>query len=323
MTSDGLRRATRWLDSVFTGFCLVLILGGCANEPYAAGDAGGAVADAAASDVSEVSDASDVSDAEGWTDAGDDAELAATLDAAQDATDGVDLSGDASATDGSTDGDVSDDLDTALDVDVEDAGDAALADSTEDDAGPQTCFVNAPPGPDASVADVPQPDFSACTLGPPSFFKAGETIAKPSLKVELGTHDPTTGAFVPYVDDQWLPMVHGPQGGFHVFLATRVTLPGVSEAFVKLQGESLGYAGCKPAAIGKQPVMYANPDTTVANAYTTATKTSAGTLVIFPVPSGLSHLYCGIWLELVVRVRQFGSDAWGESNLTVRLYDTQ
>ncbi len=70
-------------------------------------------------------------------------------------------------------------------------------------------------------------------------------------------------------------------------------------------------------------MQYANVDKSAPKTYATSTKTSAGTLVIFPAPSGLSHLYCGIWLELVTRVRKVGSPIWGEANLTVRLYDNK
>ncbi len=217
-----------------------------------------------------------------------------------------------------------------LDGGVEDGAMSDSADGGPEDAeasgadsGPQVCFHGAPPGPNANVADVPQADFTKCKLPTPSFFGTTCVVPSPTLKVELGTHNPVTGAFVPYVDNQWLPMVHGPQGGFHVYVATRVTIPWGAgfDPVVKLQAEIQGYAGCKLAAAGKQPVLYAHAEKLKTGVYTTASTTSAGTLVVFPVSSGLSHLYCGIWLELVLRVRVFGTNKWGQATLTVRTYD--
>ena len=243
-------------------------------------------------------------------------DVAADMAADSTATDVTNPPSDATGTDaGGTDAGVTDDGIT----DATDASGDVKADGQSAPAGDGACFHGAPPSPDAYVADIPEPSSAQCQWTAPKFFP--DKAPAPSLKVEVGTHDPATGAFVPYSDGQWLPMVHGPQGGFHVFAAIRVQLPGQSAAVVKMQSEAIGWIDCKEVALGQQPVIFVKPDK--GGGYTTATLSHAGTLVIFPVQSKDSWQYCGKWIELMVRVKDVVSGAWGQTHLTVRLFDTK
>tara|TARA_B100001094_G_scaffold321236_1_gene368629 strand:+ start:1146 stop:1925 length:780 start_codon:yes stop_codon:yes gene_type:complete len=223
--------------------------------------------------------------------------------------------------------DVSEDADDASLLDtVQHDGSAkmdALSDAAQDGettfGGDGACFHGAPPSGDVYVADIPQPNTKPCKWSSPKFFPSDPPAV--TLQVDVGTHDPKTGQFVPYVDGQWLPMVHGPQGGFHVFAAIRVTLPGQSDPIVKLQSEAIGWVDCEPVALGQQPVIFVKPDG--GGGYTTATISHAGTLVIFPVQSKDSWQYCGKWVELMVRVKDIAKGTWGQTHLSVRLYDTK
>ncbi|MCO4764182.1 MAG: hypothetical protein KC502_21905 [Myxococcales bacterium] len=297
-----------------------------------AGADGGSSLDAA----SDVPLQADVLDSAGAGSDGD-----ALQDAAADAgladTSATDTAGAATASDAASDdggltdqwaGDGTDHLTDAQTDGGADDGAGAETDggidsgTTVSDTGPTgLCHADAGPGPDAYKSDVPQPDVAGCAWPEPKFF-AGKKPPKPTLQLEIGTNHPKTGAFVPYVDGQSVPMVHGTQGGFHVYAAVRVKLPGETGSLAKLQSEMFGHVGCVLAALGKQPVLYAGKDGKLPFTYTTASQTHAGTLIVFGVDSSKSHLYCGRWLELTVRIRDMSTNAWAQKQVSLRLYDT-
>lgn len=247
-------------------------------------------------------------------------------DQAEDAASSASDAADAPARPAAGDAAISDTTDPGQDTQPDAAqasqGDAPDGSDLAQDAGGQVCFKGAPPGPDAKVAVMAKPDTSACKWPPPKFLGKTQEGAKPTLLLEVGTHDPLTGHFVPYVDGQWLPLVHGSQGGFHVYAAIQVAIPDETAPVIKLQSEARGFEGCEMVAAGQQPVVYASPDPTAPGRYTTASKTNPGTRVIFGVTSDEVGLYCGHWFSLVVRARQVGSAAWGERRVTFRSYDT-
>lgn len=186
---------------------------------------------------------------------------------------------------------------------------------------PEVCFRGNPPGPDAIVFDLPQPDPACCAERPPAFFKAWETVPAPTLSVELGTSNSKTGGFIPYEDGQWLHIVHGKQGGIHVDAAVRVVLPAEEAPKVKLQVLATGHFECKETAAGNSPTIWVRPDADLDHGYTNASTTQPGVEVRFPVAGGLWYRYCGIWMELGVAVRIPASQQWGRSVRMVRLYD--
>ncbi len=187
----------------------------------------------------------------------------------------------------------------------------------------KVCFVGGPPGPDDLVADVPQPDVSSC---PAATYWATQTTPA-SVQVTLGDNTPL-GGFVPWAKAPWVPIVHGPQGGIHVELSVRATpKQALSGATALFQLSAFANIGCnKASSPSLAPVqLYANATGGFGPPGKGAKSAKGGQtlLVILPVSSAQSKLYCGVWLDLHVMARHKASGAWGFTHHRVRLYDTK
>lgn len=214
-------------------------------------------------------------------------------------------------------------------VDATVADDAQQFETTEDFAAP--CF-DALPAADAAVADLPAPDAATCSL-PPGPIGAwtgpdGAAMGPPTLAVEVGVSDAKTGAFVPYIDGQWLPIVHGNQGGIHVWAAVRVALPDLTEvkAVVEVHGQLRMDCAVCSEPFPTSPKLKVHADELAPGTFTSASGGAPGLTVIFqPGPTGKqadSGHYCGRWLLLVFEARLPGQAAWGRAVRAVRLYDS-
>ena len=104
-----------------------------------------------------------------------------------------------------------------------------------------TCFHGAPPVGDAFVAPLPaQP---SCPDVPPDFFDDA-AIPPPTLQVEIGQLDEVTHAFTPYAEGGFAPVVHGAQGGIHVWAALRVHDPDLTTCSRRVSAQIRGYRQC-------------------------------------------------------------------------------
>jgi len=195
--------------------------------------------------------------------------------------------------------------------------------SSAGELDPTVCFYGKPPGPEATVADLPMPDASCCERPTPLFFKADEPAPEPTLKVELGRSDPKTGRFVPWQPGQWAPLRYAPAtAGFHIRAAFRVVLPGQTAPKVKLKVQAQGHFECKVAAQGTTPIIWIRRDADVRYGYTNASPVSWGLILRIPTSTGSWYRYCGIWLEVRVAVKEPASGAWGEASHLVRTYQS-
>lgn len=186
----------------------------------------------------------------------------------------------------------------------------------KDGWAPGTCFHGAPPAADAYVAPLPaQP---SCPDVPPDFFDDAP-VPPPTLKVEIGQLDAATRAFVPYGEGGFAPIVHGVQGGIHVWAALRVTIPDLSACSLRVSAQIRGYRQCfyagnaaerTPPLVVQAPGVYVTPPDFQAPA------------VVFKYIATDSGELCGDVEELRAQVRLPGSDRWGEGRVRVRLYDT-
>ncbi len=319
------------LPTALLGLTLVALIGcgsdcsdpGTCGDATAAPDAAGAdtgaadaqTADAAAADASDAgASTADVSGLDAPSDV-----LADTLfDTLSDTV--VDTSSDASAT--SDTGALSDGG-----ADSDGAGDGLAptdADALSDTLSGGVCPGPEPPGPDTFVGDVPQPDTSSCPSKPdPAFFK-GAKPPKPTLLVEIGVVS-GSGTFVAYTNGDWVPMVHGAQGGFHVWAAIRVDVPGAKGAQIKVQAETQAYDVCDLTGFAPNPVIF--PTQVAGVTYQQGTQFVPGLQVRFVTKSGeakssSSKAFCNRWFDLRVSVRDLGSGAWGQRSVRVRTYDT-
>jgi len=220
--------------------------------------------------------------------------------------------------------------------------DASIADQDASDASPelpdavsspQLCFAFAPPGPDALVADIPEPDAAACSdivapalpweviagpdVAPPQ--GGGTGVGPPTLDIEIGVADAQTGAFVPYVDGQWVPIIHGAQGGVHVWGAFRVALDGITGQKIQLDCQGRTYIDCENTGTSFESKTFAHPDDTKPGTWTNAQQTKPGLTVAFG--SKEATPYCGLWIVLRVEVRHQQSNRWGMAEKVLRLYD--
>lgn len=187
------------------------------------------------------------------------------------------------------------------------------------DAAPGVCFTNAPPT-DAAVADVPMPEHCPCAPDPPPFF-GNTAVPAPTLDIEMGVG--TDGTFAPYLDGQWVPITHGPQGGIHIWVAWRLVLPAHTEPKVKLLTRATSLISCALAGTGSESMWYATPDAKLPGAYTSVSANHPGSAVIFAAAGSDSGIFCGQWLELRLQIHDPVTKRWGEVRRTVRLYDMQ
>jgi hypothetical protein len=218
-----------------------------------------------------------------------------------------------------------DSADTTSDI----AGDADI-DASDDvgiDAGPaKLCPVtNKPPAANEDWGAPVKADTSGCSKIAPAFFK-GEPPPPESLKIEIGVVD-ESGTFVPYAQDGWVPMTHGAQGGFHVFVAIRYTFAGATEPKQKVQIEGQLYDSCELTGYGLAPVVY--PANVGGNVYVFGEVGAPGMIVIFNKPgtvtgqkSSASVDFCNRYFDLRVSAREFKSGKWGSNMVRIRTYDT-
>ena len=190
----------------------------------------------------------------------------------------------------------------------------------EPGAAPKACFVACEPTAKSHVAAAgPPPDPKACTFDPGLLWPAGAPPPPTSLAVEIGAVHPKTGAFVPYQDGQWAPIVHGVQGGIHVWAALRTTLPGFSGAKATLEVGANSYLDCKNVAteLARKPIAFADPSQP--GTWTTASLLLPPTPVAFD--ENVPGPYCGKWIVLHAEVRLPGTQKWGQASRVLRLYD--
>ncbi|MSP92370.1 MAG: hypothetical protein EXR79_11295 [Myxococcales bacterium] len=186
-------------------------------------------------------------------------------------------------------------------------------------AAPKACFTACEPTAQSKVTGAgPVPDPKQCTFDPGLLWPKGPT-PPPTLTVELGAVHPKTGAFVPYQDGQWAPIVHGVQGGIHVWTALRTTLPGFQGAKATLEVGANSYLDCKNVAteLARKPIAFADPSQP--GTWTTASLLLPPTPVAFD--ENVPGPYCGKWIVLRAEVRLPGTQQWGHAVKVLRLYD--
>lgn len=217
--------------------------------------------------------------------------------------------------------------DAAVVQDVADAGDVSAFDAHEIHVPPDVvvtadgvCPVNGPPGPNRTVVDAPKP--AGCPpLEPVLSWSTpdGKPPQAPELQVELGTSHPETGAFVPYVDGQWAPIVHGVQGGIHVWAAVRTTLPEQKAVKATLTIAGQSFLACKQVATELTGTTLVRPDGAKPGTFTSASIAVPGEAIAFS--SDQPGPYCGQWIVLEVEVRHPVTLQWGRASVLLRLYD--
>lgn len=213
-----------------------------------------------------------------------------------------------------TDADVSLVQDAPDATDAHDAGPPPDVQVTQDGL----CVVNGPPGPQRKLVDLPKP--TGCPpLQPllPWPTPDGQPSTPPTLAVEIGTSDAQTGAFVAYQDGQWAPIVHGVQGGIHVWAAVRTQLPGQKAGKTTLTIAGASLLDCKPVAAELTGTTLVHPDAT--GLWTSASVAVPGTPIAFVDTSAAP--YCGRWVTLQIEVRMPDTLQWGRASVLLRLYD--
>ncbi|MSP90365.1 MAG: hypothetical protein EXR79_00940 [Myxococcales bacterium] len=187
------------------------------------------------------------------------------------------------------------------------------------------CPGPAKPAADASWGDVAVPDTAGCAKEDPQFFK-GTAPPPQSLAIEVGVVNPG-GVFVPYQDGDWVPLVHGSQGGFHVWAGLRFKLPGSAVPKAKLQTDMVVRAGCAQVAYGNNPVIY--PELQGDGSYVLGNAATPGLEMRFSadetgseVNSAIVGKFCNRWYELRVAARDMATQKWGTASVRVRAYDT-
>lgn len=193
-------------------------------------------------------------------------------------------------------------------------------------AGPPAPPADAATGTDTAVcpADtgccapaLPPEDASWGVLPPvPSAWLAQSP--KPTLQVALGESSPsTTPLFVPWVDGDKLYLHCGPQGGFHVYWAVRVTLPGETVAQSVLEVVATGWFADREVMLAPDPkiavVQAPGPD----GLYQTPPGNDRQLRAICRDCSGIPA-FAGRDLRIRVLVRA-ANGAWGEAVRTLRL----
>ncbi len=271
--------------------------------------------DAAPDAVADVGTADAVADA--VADAGD-----ATADTLPDLPDATTPDGLADAATAEVLTDATDAADAADVPDVADVADVAdVPDVPAADTGPAgVCFKGAPPSGDAFVADITATDPTTCpTTAPPATWVA--PTPAPTLVVTpgfLGAGD----AFVAYKDNDWVPIIYGMQGSFHVWAGFTVDgIPNATAPTLPLDVQIWGETSCVTVASGVAAKVATVP--TTSGAYSNVFVGSSGVPTQFYVPAASSYLYCGIWLDLHIRVHDPVSNAWGEAVRTLRIYDSK
>ena len=169
------------------------------------------------------------------------------------------------------------------------------------------------------IAAPPLPSNEPCAWKGPLFF-AGPPPAE-TLQPIVGIGGQKGSTWTALVDQAFLGMYHGMQGSSHSFAAFRVALKDETAPYVKLQVEAWLSASCGIIALGKQPIVFAKPVIGQPGVYGNAESGEGGVLLFFGLPGNQSAKFCNTWAQLHVRVRRYGSQAWGSTSTLVRLYD--
>lgn len=171
------------------------------------------------------------------------------------------------------------------------------------------------------------PQLGACgDAAAPAFLK-GAGAGPATIPVEVGIVD-ANGVFQPYQSGDWVPMVHGAQGGFHVWAALRMDVKGAAGAKIKMQSETLLWGECDLVGEAPAPVIY--PSLVAGTSYVMGNQFMPGLQVRFAAAgaatkqasSSSSGAFCNRWYRLRAAVRDWKSGAWGQTQLWVRTYDT-
>ena len=198
----------------------------------------------------------------------------------------------------------------------------AAADGSDDDASDDDASDDA--SSTSGLLDVSPPD--GCAYGLPKFFKCEPP--QQSLTIEIGAVDPT-GTFIPYNDDDLVPIVHGMQGGFHVFAAIRVNMAGAKVPMLKLQIDARLYDGCAVIGYAMAPIAYAKAVSYAKEPgiYLIGSAAMAGMMIVFDggeggIKSSYSKAYADRKFDLRVAVREVYSKQWGAAQRRILTYDT-
>jgi len=189
-------------------------------------------------------------------------------------------------------------------------------------APPPACFHKCQPAPEVQFPVGPLPAKCAeTTTGLIWDTPDGKAPGPPTLLFELGAGDVDTGAFVPYVEGQWAPIVEGVQGGIHVWAAARVKLPPGTPPKITLEIAGHSNLDCKPVAteLAGTSKAIATADPSKPGWWTNARANVPGVPVAFE--KNVAGPYCGQWIELVAEVRVPGTQNWGRGSVIVRLFD--
>jgi hypothetical protein len=252
-----------------------------------------------------------------------DAELAHDVGGASDASlaNDAELPGDSTGPadagapgDGSDAGETSADAQAAADAETS-AGDAS-APTPQLTAG--ICF-SALPAAATSTGDtaMPAPALTCPGLKAPEWF-AQAPLPAPTLQLEVGYRD-AANQWQPYLDGDWVPLGTLQQGGFHLDLVPQVLLPGLTAVKQQVQAEAFAHSACQVTAnlaLSKAWLVQApGPE------FVYTTDPNAKTLLVFGDSASQIGKSCGIWLQVVWRVRLAGTDSWGQVVRTLRTYD--
>jgi hypothetical protein len=170
------------------------------------------------------------------------------------------------------------------------------------------------PNPDALVGDV-QPGPACTSVADPSWFPAGAPA--PTLQVQIGWRD-KTGAWHAYADGDWIPLYIGIQGGFMVFPAPQVLLPGNTDPQIKMQYQGFVLSACAPVASAMGSVVNLVHASSAEPWY--LPEPAAPVFAQFNTMAQDIGLSCGIWLELHWRYRLPDSNTWGQAKVKLRTY---
>lgn len=180
------------------------------------------------------------------------------------------------------------------------------------------CF-SAMPTAATSTGAVPMPAtaLSCPGLDAPDWFAAA-AVPPPTLQLDIGYRD-ATGQWLPYKDGDWVPLGTLQQGGFHLDLVPQVLLPGLTAVKQQMQAEAFAHSACQINAslqLSKAWLVQApGPE------FVYTTDPNAKTLLVFGDSASQIGKSCGIWLQVVWRVRLAGTDSWGQVVRTLRTYD--
>jgi hypothetical protein len=178
------------------------------------------------------------------------------------------------------------------------------ADACPSEAG---CCAPELPGPGAAWSEPPPPPATWLAQAP-----------KPSLQIELGDSSPTAPPeFVPWADGDKLHLHCGPQGGFHVYWAVRVTLPGETVAQRVLEVVATAWMGDRQVMLAPDPkiavVQAPGPD----GLYQTPPGNDRQLRAICRDCSGIP-VFAGRQLRVWVQVRAANGE-WGQASRTLVL----